>query len=342
MNRNAHVGASAFPSDRLMSSGVLVALVLAAGACADSVPEAEPIPPASVAASSAGESPIAPEWCRSLPRAAYADLERVPVDSEWFEVYEVGEGVRAIYEPHQWQEIISYLIYGEDRALLFDTGMGIYPISEVVAELTDLPVVVLNSHTHMDHIGGNAEFDAIIAMDTDYTRGRSAGLSNARVRGEIEGDALCGPLPAGLTPDTYETRAFEITKVAQDGHIIDLGGRTLRVVHIPGHTPDAIALHDEDEGYLWTGDSFYEGPIWLFAAETDLDAYRSSVGRLARLAPRLTRVFPAHNTPVAMPARLTELEAALEGALAGTLEGTPGEDGVMRYDAGSFSLLMRR
>ena len=286
-------------------------------------------------------SAIMPEWCEDLPRPGYAQLTRVEVGSDWFQVYEVGEGVLAIYEPMQWQEILSYLILGTERALLFDTGMGIAPISQVVAELTELPVTVLNSHTHMDHVGGNAEFESIVAMDTDYTRTRSRGLSNERVRSEVEGAALCVPLPAGVTVDSYVSRPFTITEVARDGHTLDLGDRDFEVLHIPGHTPDAIALHEPASGYLWTGDSFYEGPIWLFAEETDLDVYRSSVARMAGLVPHLTRVFPAHNTPVAEPVRLVELRDALEGALMGTLEGQPGEDGLVRYDAGAFSLLMR-
>ncbi len=308
------------------------------GPGSETVNGAEGTPGAEVANSG---SVITPEWCERLPRPAYAHLTRVEVDSDWFEVYSVGDGVFAIYEPMQWQEVISYLILGSERALLFDTGMGIAPISQVVGELTDLPATVLNSHTHMDHVGGNAEFESIMAMDTDYTRERSRGLTNGRVRSEVEDEALCAPLPAGVTADSYVSRPFAITEVVRDGHTLDLGDRDLEILHIPGHTPDAIALHEATSGYLWTGDSFYEGPIWLFAAETDLDGYRSAVTRMADLAPRLTRVFPAHNTPVADPVRLVELRDALEGALAGTLEGQSGEDGLVRYEAGSFSLLMR-
>ena len=78
-----------------------------------------------------------PQWCRALPRPEYKNLERVPVSDPWFEVYKVAPAVFAIYEPHQAEETISYLIVGEKRALLFDTGMGISDIRKVTAELTD-------------------------------------------------------------------------------------------------------------------------------------------------------------------------------------------------------------
>ena len=111
---------------------------------------------------------------------------------------------------------------------------------------------------------------------------------------------------------------------------------------MPGHTPDAIALLDRDAGYLWTGDSFYEASIWLFAGETDLDAYTASVSRMAELVPRLTRIFPAHNTPVAEPVRLTELRDAVLALRAGTLEGTERDGGLVEYQFSTFSLLVGR
>src|ERR1022692_910418 len=80
--------------------------------------------------------PSTPDWCRDLPRPQYKALERVPSADPWFEVYRVAPGVFAIYEPHQFEEVISYLIVGERRAALFDTGMGIGDIKHVVAALT--------------------------------------------------------------------------------------------------------------------------------------------------------------------------------------------------------------
>src|SRR6267154_6816977 len=83
-----------------------------------------------------------PEWCKNLPRPAYSKLERVRTSAPWFEVYKIRPGVFAIYEPHQLEEVISYLIVGSDKALLFDTGMGISNIRAVVAGLTKLSVSV--------------------------------------------------------------------------------------------------------------------------------------------------------------------------------------------------------
>src|SRR5712664_3378070 len=69
-----------------------------------------------------------PEWCRALPRPEYKTLDRVSITDPWFEVYKVAPGVFAIYEPHQSEEVISYLIIGHKQAVLFDTGMGISDI----------------------------------------------------------------------------------------------------------------------------------------------------------------------------------------------------------------------
>ena len=144
------------------------------------------------------ESTLA-SFCERLPRAAYAAFEKHAASNDWFEVYEVAADTYAIYEPFQWQEVISYLVLGSERALLFDTGNGIGDIRRVVDSLTDLPVVVVNSHSHYDHVGGNHQFDDIRSVATALTRERSRGIAHDVVAAEVSAAALCRGLPDGVS-----------------------------------------------------------------------------------------------------------------------------------------------
>ena len=286
------------------------------------------------------QSPIPPQWCAALPRPEYKTLKRVQVSDPWFEVYEPAAGVFAIYEPHQAEETIGYLIVGKQRALPFDTGMGISDIRKVTAELTKLPIVVLNSHTHDDHVGGNWQFDTIYSMDTEFTRTNAKG-SREDAQAEITPDQICGALPASFDAKTYQTRPWKITRFIHDGEKIDLGGRIIEVIATPGHTPDAISLLDRGNGLLFTGDTYYPAPIWLFRPETDLDAYAASIRRLAALAPHVKIVLGAHNVPVAPPSVLPKLVAAFDAVRAGKVSGTAQSGGKVLYRVGEISFLMR-
>ena len=281
-----------------------------------------------------------PEWCRALPRPECKVLKRVPVTDPWFEVYTPAPDVFAIYEPHQAEETIGYLIVGKQRALLFDTGMGISDVKKVTAELTNLPIVVLNSHTHDDHVGGNWQFDAIYSMDTDFTRKNAEG-SREDAQAEITPDQICGALPKGFDAKSYATRPWKITRYIHDGERIDLGGRTIEVIATPGHTPDAISLIDRANGLLFTGDTYYPGPIWLFRPETDFKAYADSISRLNALTPGVNVILGAHNVPVASPADLTRLISAFAAVRAGKVTPTPDSPGKVLYTVNEISFLMR-
>lgn len=278
------------------------------------------------------------DWCKKLPRAAYSKLERVPTADPWFEVYKIRPGVFAIYEPHQLEEVISYLILGDDKAVLFDTGMGIGNIQAVVAGLTKLPVSVVNSHTHNDHVGDNWRFSDVYGMDTDFTRANARG-SKADAQVELAPEEICGGLPAGFDA-AYATKPFRITHWLRDGDKIELGGRTLKVIGTPGHTPDAIALLDEKNGLLFTGDSFYLGPIYLYRPETDLDAYVESMTKLAAMAPRLQLLLPSHNTPAVDPSYLPKVVAAMQQVRSGEVKSVA-NDGKREYLFEGFSFLMQ-
>ena len=279
-----------------------------------------------------------PAWC-GRHRAGFAHLQRVPSTDPWFEVYKVAPGVFALYEPRQAEEAISYLILGASRAVMFDTGLGIGNIRKVAESLTHLPITVLNSHTHNDHVGGNWQFDSVDAMDTAFTRTNAEG-SIADARAELAAGNVCGALPAGFDAKTYSTRPWRITRWIHDADKIDLGGRTLEVISTPGHTPDAICLLDRANGLLFTGDTFYPGTIWLYRPETDLDAYAQSIKRLAALAPQLHTLFCAHNEPIASPTVLPQVVATFGQVRAGKIPSTPGGPGKVIYRVGRISFLM--
>lgn len=283
--------------------------------------------------------PLNPEWCRSLPRPEYKSLERVKAPDDWFEVYRIRPGVFAIYEPYQFEEVISYLIVGKQRALLFDTGLGVGNMKAVATSLTKMPIVVLNSHTHFDHVGGNADFTEIYGEDTPYSRQNARGQLNEYSRDALIAERVCGKLPAGVKAESYKTRPWKITHVVHDGERIDLGGRELEIVFTPGHTPDSLSLFDRKNELLFSGDTYYPGPIYLFVPETDLAAYTRSIQKLAGLSSEIKLVLPAHNVPVADPKALVAVQAALEKVAAGKV--TPKvTEGHREYEFEGFSLLL--
>lgn len=257
-----------------------------------------------------------PDWCKELPHPEYKSLERVKVSNPWFEVYKVVPGVLAIYEPHQSEETIGYLILGKNRALLFDTGMGISDLEELTRGLTKLPITVLNSHTHDDHVGGNWQFHNILGMDTEFTRMNAKG-SREDALAEIAPGEICGELPKGFDAQSYATKPWKISRYVHDEEKIDLDGRTIEILSTPGHTPDAISLLDRANGLLFTGDTYYPARIWLYRPETDFDAYAASIQRLAALAQQVKLVLGAHNIPVAPPSVLPKLVKAFAEVRAG-------------------------
>lgn len=283
-----------------------------------------------------------PDWCNKVPRAANANLKRTDFSNYWFEVYQLEDSIYAIYEPYQWQEVISYLIIGNEFALLFDTGNGIGNIKRVVNQITSLPIRVLNSHSHYDHVGGNSGFDFIYGMDTEFTKMRMKGLPHDRVAEEVSPAALCKPLPVGVDSAKHHIAAYEIDEYVQEGYQINLGNRVLEVISIPGHTPDAIGLWDKQNGLLWTGDTFYQGAIWLFAKETNLNDYKNSIKRLADISGSLKHLLPAHNTPWVDPGLLVELDSALTKIESGTIKGVDSTNGRVHYIFEHFTILMNK
>ena len=259
--------------------------------------------------------------CDSIPRPENSKLSLTPFSDDWYQVYETADGVYSIVEPYQLQETISHLIVGKDRALLFDTGIGLVSIKAVVERITLLPVIVLNSHTHYDHVGGNWEFSTVLAIDSPYTRANMKGFDNGRIAGDFLPEAFCKGAPEGSDTVSFYTRPWQQTRYVEDGEILDLGGRKLVVLHVPGHTPDAVALLDTENRLLFTGDTWYDASLWLFVRETNLKEYEASISRLAKLEGKVDFLLGAHNSARVDAGRLQAVVGAFRKLRAGDYVG---------------------
>jgi glyoxylase-like metal-dependent hydrolase (beta-lactamase superfamily II) len=234
-------------------------------------------------------------WPDALPRAGNLMLPQIAGLSEWFETYQVGPGTWALLEPQHYEEVISYLILGDERGVLFDTGMGIADIKAEVELLTNLPVVVVNSHSHYDHVGDNWRFDEVWAFDDESEVSRiEAGLGHAECT-EFMPPGSYLELPPDFGLATYEIRPSRVTRRLRHLETIELGGRVLTVHHTPGHSPGSICLLDSRDGILFTGDTFYPGTLYAHLEESDFDVYRRSLEYLGELLGSVSHLCPAHN-----------------------------------------------
>ncbi len=278
-------------------------------------------------------------WWDALPRAAWSAFRRVEQSQPWFEVYEIRPGVLAIYEPGQFEEVISYLIVGAERALLFDTGLGIGDMRRLAGELTEREVVVLNSHTHYDHVGGNHAFDHVYGTDLDYTNENARGRPNPAVAEFVGEGWIWKETPEGFSTAAYASRPFTIRERVTDGQVISLGGVEVEVLLTPGHAPDSLCLLDRQRRLLFTGDTFYPATLYAHLPGSAFGDYEQTARRLASLAAAVDIVLPAHNEPTLPAAELAAFGDAF-GAM--RREGTPFvlTDGYREYDFGHFSILV--
>ena len=279
-------------------------------------------------------------WWDALPRPEWSAFERIDQDQHWFEVYRVADGVFAIYESGQFEDVISFLVTGDERALLFDTGLGIGDMRRVVEQLTNLDIVVLNSHTHYDHIGGNHQFDTIYGRNTDYTLARALGSPPEAVAGFLNEGWVWKPLPEDFVVEDYRSRPFTISHFVDEGDVMDLGGRKLEILATPGHAPDSICLLDRENRLLLTGDSFYLAPLYTHLEGSDFLDYAFTAARLAGLADDIDAGLTSHNVPVVDPGYMT----ALGDAFAAIENGTAGDyllaDGLREYRFDGFSVIV--
>jgi glyoxylase-like metal-dependent hydrolase (beta-lactamase superfamily II) len=293
-----------------------------------------------------GGASVAPaDWCKALPRKIYSELQRLESSQAWFEVYKINPETYVFYEPGQFEEVISYLVIGTARAALIDTGLGIGNVKKLSQEFTQLPITVVNTHSHYDHIAQNHMFDTVAIFDAPNARQAAKnGYSKAEMSRLLRKEMLWKPLPEDFDSENYYVPPFAVTLWLRDGDVIDLGGRRLEVVHTPGHTPDSICLLDRDARLMWTGDTYYPGAIYVHLPGSDLDAFIKSYERMIALSPHYDRLMPSHNEPYVEKAALGTVLRAFQEVRAGKakyIEGVVEETRIRRYEYSGFAIITK-
>lgn len=134
----------------------------------------------------------------------------------------------------------------------------------------------------------------------------------------LTAERMIRPLPEGFDPGSYQIVPTVPTRLLEEGDILDLGGRHLRVMHTPGHSPDCICLFDEQNSLLFGGDTINTGPIYAQLEDSSLDDFARSTARLAEMADGVRRVFVCHFLRVEnQPALLREIAEGFQQLLVG-------------------------
>ncbi|MCR5558520.1 MAG: MBL fold metallo-hydrolase [Butyrivibrio sp.] len=187
-----------------------------------------------------------------------------------------------------------FLLLGEEKALLIDSGMNTPDAKEIAKSITSLPIELLNTHADRDHISGNSSFDKFYMSPGE--------LENLGMKGEDIVDRI---VPV------------------KEGDTIDLGNRLLEIIDNPGHTPGSIAILDAERRVLIGGDAIQDGNIFMFGNQRNINDYVKSLKHILEFKDRFDTVYPSHGS---FPVSSDLIEKLIEGAQA-IIEGSViGED----------------
>jgi glyoxylase-like metal-dependent hydrolase (beta-lactamase superfamily II) len=216
------------------------------------------------------------------------------VSADWFEVREFPQGVRRLRERFlgPLHGGTMWLVSGRSASLLIDTGTGVAPLSPLLARLAPDRIIALVTHAHYDHAGGAHEFADVRAHPLEGAILAAPTPESTLWRGWLTDEAFARkPHPEFAMAD-YRIAPVASSSAILEGDVIDLGDRRLRILHVPGHTPDLLAVFEEETRLLFTSDAVYDGPMFFDLPGSDRAAAARSMARLAGLGAGM--VHPGH------------------------------------------------
>lgn len=183
-----------------------------------------------------------------------------------------------------------FLLLGKEKAILIDSGMKTPEAKKAAEELTDLPLLHILTHADIDHVSGSGAFDEVMMGELE--------IPNFEAKG-------------------YSSKAVGV----KEGDTIDLGGRVLKVIDIPGHTPGSIGILDVNSRTLICGDAIQDGRIFMFGPMRNIFNYGPGLAHVKGLASEFDTLWPSHASIPVKPELIDGLIEASEKIISGQLDG---------------------
>jgi glyoxylase-like metal-dependent hydrolase (beta-lactamase superfamily II) len=254
------------------------------------------------------------------------------VAERWFELRRIDDDITLIFEPH----VVPFLrcniwhVRGRDRDLVIDTGMGVASLREFAKDILAKPVTAVATHVHIDHIGNHHEFEECLvhSCEADGLTRRAGEHTLAGPDFDptdvatllvppVDGYEMAGPMLTALPTADYDMRSFTIrparvTRIVDEGDIIDLGDRAFEVLHLPGHSPGSIGLWEARTEILFSGDAVYDGPLVDNLHHSNVADYARTMLRLRELPARI--IHAGHEPSFGRERLIALADAYLENA----------------------------
>ena len=214
-----------------------------------------------------------------------------------------------------------YLVLGKDKALLIDTGIGAGNLKKFIESITKLPLTVVNTHSHRDHVNSDFQFDEVYIHPKEIEAAKKALTKENR---DIAVDGVLKNYPHYDPNDVFQTEEYKTSKFipVEEVNLFDLGNRRLEVIEVPGHTPGCICLLDKENRLLFSGDNNCIH-VWLFMDNsTSVETYMRSLEKLMTYSDYFDTILPGHLKPMGKD-YLDELHTCVKNILTGNCEPKP-------------------